>query len=404
MKTQKTVYFTIDDFVLDYTLLKKHFDLSKIDLQLLSTQDWVKQSRLALTQTFPLSHWIYHLFSVKNTKTLANQSTNAVDNAIGKTFQLLDSIRENIPPRQKGEQLPKDMAYYLGEIRQSWVERVVDVLESIEKALDKSYPTNYAHLIDCVKQQIAFLNYASVRVQANEFSVRYTLSFHPFSSQYWFDKTVMSDFKQVTFMDKWIEQKALKTYFNVMVSKAANLPKNGYQSLPNIVVKTDKNAQKWKENLLIKKVVQFSQQYHDKTLVIVPNQMVLVGIKDEGIATIDDVTQVHLLSKHRFVVTTWKTAYAMRHQLGEAQKMCLVKLPFEHPDSMQQQASKYFLPQRVTYFSSVDLVTVLLDILVILAQLPQTISFEIWDNRFVQSAYASKIADIFAGIVKIVEE
>lgn len=404
LKTQHIIYFTINDFITDYVLLKKHFDLSQVDLQLLSTQDWIKQSHVSLTQTFPLSNWIYHLFSVKNKKTLANQSVNTVDNAIGKTFQLLDSVREKIPPHPKGELLPKDKEYYLGDIRYDWVKRVVDVLESIEKTLDKSYPTSYSHLIACVKQHVSFLNYASLRVQANEFSVRYTLNFQPFSSKDWFDDTVMSNFKQVTFVDEWLDHKAFKTYFNVMVSKKANLPTNRYQSLPNIIVKTEKNAQNWKENLIIKKVVQLNQQHHEKTLVIVPNKTVLVMIKEEGITTIDDVSQGHLLSKYDFVATTWKTAYAMRHQLYQIQKICMIKLPFEHPDSMQQQASKYFLPQRVTYFSSIDLVTVLLDILVVLSQLPKITVVEIWDNRFVQSAYASKIADIFAGIVKIVEE
>lgn len=404
LKTQKIVYLTINDFVMDYDLLKKHFSLSTINLYILSTQDWIKQSLLAFTQTFPLSHWIYHLFSMKHKKTLANQSTNAVDNAIGKTFRLLDSVRENIPPRQKGDILPSDTTYFLGNIRPVWIERAIDVLESIEKALDKSYPTNYAYLKASLKQQVNFLHYASVRVRANDISIRYTLNFYPFSTRDWFDEVVMSDFKQVTFLDKWIGHKALRTYFKVMVSTEAKLPTKCYQSLPNIVVKTDKNAQKWKENLLIKKIVQFEQQHHDKTIVIVPNQTVLVGVKDEGIITIDDVTQVNLLSKHRFVVTTWKIAYAMRQHLAEAKKICVIKLPFEHPDSMQQQASKHFLPPRITYFSNIDLVSVLLDILVILSQLPKTTCVEIWDNRFMESAYAQKIADIFDGVVKIVEE
>lgn len=404
LKTQEKIYLTIHDFVRDYTLLKQHFDLSTINLQVLSTLDWVKQSRVALTQTFPLSNWLYHLFSLKNEKVAANHSTTIVDNAIGQIFQLLDSIRENIPPRLNGEVFPKDTEYYLGEIGKTWIDRLSVVLESIEQALDKSYRTSYSQLLDCLKYQVAFLDYVSVRIQATDFSMRYIVNFYPFSMKRWFDATVMLDFKTVVFVDEWIEHKALTTYFKVMVSQEADMPKGSYQILPNIVVVTDKNSQNWKENMIVKKIIQFCQQDHKKTVVIVPNQTVLVAIKDSGLFTIDDVSQGHLLSKYDVVVTTWKTAYAIRHQLVEIQKICVIKLPFEHPDSIQQQASKYFLPQRVTYFSNINLVTVLLDTLSILTQLPPTACVEIWDTRFIESIYAKKIADILDGIVKIVEE
>lgn len=404
LKTQQTVYFTTYDFVTDYQLLQQHFELSQITLRILGVQDWIKQSRLALTQTFPLSNWIYHLFSIKNKHIINNQPVDLLDNAIGQLFGLLDSIREQLPTRLENDIASKNREHYLGNIASEWVERLSNILQSIEQALNKPYKTNYEEWLTCLRQQTAFSDYASVRVQAHDFSIRYTLQFQPFSTQKWFDEVVMVDFKSVGFDDLWIAHKALQTYFKVMVSQKITGPENLYPQLPNVYVHTDKNAQNWKDNLLVKKIVQFCAQQTEKTLVIVPNQTLLVEIKDAGVMTIDDVFQGHLIDKYDVVVTTWKVVYSIRNQLHPLQKICLVKLPFEYPDSMQQQSSKYFLPARVTYFSNIDLITVLLDLLVMMKQLSTNTRFEVWDNRFIHSAYAKKIADIFKDSVKIVEE
>lgn len=216
----------------------------------------------------------------------------------------------------------------------------------------------------------------------------------------WLSATVYQDFSSVHYGGMFGEHAIAQNYIRFLLGDAAvsfeTEDLSTIQKQRQIMVVSGFVVPDMKENLLVKKLQKLMVSLSQTTVFIVPNKQVVQKLKDshENVVGVEFFQQKKRLVNDKTisaVVVTWQQLLRAEITLDNIEQVLLVKLPFDSPDSLQAQASRYFLTGEHHYFQTLALPNMLIHLQKIIQSMSDR-PFYILDPRVVDSQYAKHIA------------
>ncbi|MBS4762311.1 hypothetical protein KG089_06195 [Carnobacteriaceae bacterium zg-ZUI252] len=414
LKKQENIYITYYDFIKYFSCLQQHFDISKLTLQVYERNALQRIARRVQTKRLSVSTWISHLFALKSEWIQQSKDTQSIDNVLMDLFWVVDFLKNDQTTRLEKMEQSSMIEYYLSKVSEmdGYVFiRLKNMLENMKTLVSSGYQSELdeliAHIKECLTQPSP-VDYVGVNVHKTDAITFYTIVIQPFSVAEYLTRNVFEAFRKVVFLDAIPHTSSVQTYVANMVDLACDVASGEETIHGELRVSRAHHSQNWKDNLMVKKIAQYIKTVNDKTLIVVPNQQIAQALGEcSDIAILNDERSIDryndgLLSNNSAVIT-WHLFSEQYTNLTNAMEIIIVKLPFTTPDSLHVQASKDFLPKRQHYFTTIDVVSVLLDMSQVVISRHEKGSITLWDERIFHDSYGHVFMEGLSQIVKIVE-
>lgn len=413
---QETLYITYADLVADFQLLQQHLDLSRVQLIIQEVNQFQYTERMALTDDVSISSFIYQAFTLKQTLAKKGEDTQRVDHAIMDLFWVIDYVKETYAEHLRTLENQEYGECYLGHLDEMngylWI-RLKSALSTLKTVWNRPYVTDLDHVIEKVGWYLTKKDahyYVALKLHKTDYATHYTLVVQPFSVAAFNDTRIFPSFERVTHESLLPNQADVQMYVSKMVTQKWQCDDVPQPLVGELVISRIRHAQDWKDNLMVRKIVQFAHQLKQQTIIVVPNQHVLQGVcdRDDQLLALVEPSQERIAQQlehmPQAIVMTWRVFYACYRLLPTDVDVVLVKLPFDHPNSLHLQASKKHLAKKEHYFTTIHVLSVLLDVLAVAVFKARSGRFILWDDRMYDTSYGKQWLESLSQIVKIVEE
>lgn len=404
---------SVQDFVTDYYYLATILFNEHTHIQVMQGLLFDRYARQSNVKTLPVSALISEAISIKNDLSMRVSHTQLLDMTTLTLFTILDDLKEKCQVLLEKVLPNSSQSYYMDKvsrINKKWLQQFKEVIEQLYQVSKRVHLKNVIQHLDGCLTGYYDNEYMTVTIQKAEFHTYFTVSIQPFTIAEFLEYGTLMYGHSVSIDGYFPNLPIVQDYLALFFSKSVVFNRITSSEKRLLHVMVTKNAQTWKDNLLIKKVVKLSETLSEKTIIVVPNNEILQAIKeqnDELLVALDQRSKKvweQFDVRQTVLYTTWRVFYEQCSHIKDVDKVILLKLPFEVPNSLQYQASRHYLPETMDYFSHVSLVSTTLDLLHVMMTTPLSTRVEIWDGRVVNSVYAQKMQMILSECIKIVEQ